>query len=115
MSLPYDPLSADIRTDATISATTYIVTAFDDAGATPVETPFQNSNGSWRGRHIVAGERTATMTIEVTNAAQATPVAGVTFDYAGQTWVIKQASRAKGGGGTAASINLTLGWVSAAS
>lgn len=112
--MAYDPLTADSTEDVTISANTYKVTAFTDNGAAAVETNFQNSDGSWYGRRIVSGERTATMTIEVAAAATTTPAQFATFDFRGQTWVIKQVGRGVSSSGPG-SLNLTLGWVSVAS
>lgn len=109
----YDPLSADVTVDVTISTVDYIVTAFTDNGAAAVEVNFQTSAGEWRGRRMATGERTATMTIETEDAAQATPAQFATFDYSGQTWVIKNSPRSTSSTG-AGSISLTLGWVSAA-
>lgn len=111
MSTPYDPLTSDFPVDATIGAVTYIVTDFADNGAAAVETNFSNSNGSWRGRRLVSGERTANMTIEVTNAAQVTPAQGATFSYRSSTWVIKTVGRQVQSVGPA-TMPLTLGWVS---
>jgi hypothetical protein len=111
MSLPYDPTSADIRADATISTVARIVTNFARSDST-VKTTFQNSNGSFRGRHLVQGEETATMTIEIKDSSEVLPGPGVTFSYDGSTWAIKSVSKTKGGGGTAGSYTLELGWVS---
>lgn len=113
MATSYDPLTSAFTVDATIGADSYIVTAFNDAGASPAETNFSNSNGSWRNRRIVKGERTASMTIECENAAQVAPEELTEFDYQGQTWVIKQVAKAISSTAPAA-WTLTLGWVSVA-
>ena len=109
----YDPLSADVTTDVTIGSVTYIVTAFTDNGAAAVETNFQDSDGTWRGRRIASGERTASMTIEVEDLAQATPAQFAVFEYRGQDWVIKTVGRASSSTGPA-TIPLSLGWVAVA-
>lgn len=107
----YDPLTADVTTDVTIDGTTYIVTDFNDNGATAVGPDFQNSDGSHRGERRVSGPRDASMTIEITNAAADTPAQFETFTYRGNIWVIFQAPRAVSstGPGTHA---LSLRWVS---
>ena len=110
--MAYDPLSSDVLVDVTIGGTTYIVKAFTDNGEASVETTFTDSDGSWRGRRLTDGERTATMTIERTNAAQAAPAREATCSYRGNDWVIKQISiNAASAGPT--TFSLTLGWVSA--
>lgn len=111
--MSYDPLSADVTVDVTIGAVTYVVTDFNDSGATAVGPDFQNSDGSYRGCRRVAGPREASMTIEVGNAAQAAPAQFATFDYADQTWVIFQVGKASSSTGPA-TRSLSLRWVSAA-
>lgn len=110
--MAYDPLSADILADVTISATTYIVKAFNDAGASANEVTYTTSSGAWRGRRFTAGERTATMTIERANAAQAAPTQDTVFSYRGNDWVIKQVG-VTASSDAATTFDLTLGWVSA--
>ena len=109
----YDPLTSAFTVDATIGADSYIVTAFNDAGAAAVEVNFSTSAGAWRGRRIESGERTATMSIECENAAQVAPAQFATFDYEGQTWVIKNVAKATSSTAPAA-WSLNLGWVEAA-
>lgn len=111
--MSYDPLSSDVTTDVTIGAVTYIVTDFNDSGATAVGPDFQNSNGSYRGARRVAGPRDASMTIEVTNNAQAAPAQFATFNYEGDTWVIFQVGKAISSTGPA-TRTLNLRWVSVA-
>ncbi len=108
--MSYDPLSAAFTVDATITSVTYIVTAFNDAGNAAVEVNFSTSAGAWRGRRIAAGERTASMTIECENAAEAAPAQFATFPYEGQTWVIKNVAKATSST-SAAAWTLALGWV----
>jgi hypothetical protein len=109
----YDPLSADILVDVTIGATSYIVKAFTDAGDGASEVTFTTSAGAWRGRRIVKGERTGTMTIERTNAAQSAPAQLAVFTYRGQQWVIKQVA-ASAASESPSTFELTLGWVAIA-
>jgi hypothetical protein len=111
--MSYDPLSSAFPVDVTISAQAYIVTAFSDAGNSAVEVNFQTSAGAWRGRRLAAGERTASMTIECENAAEANPAQFATFNYQGETWVIKQVAKAISSTAPGA-WTLTLGWVSVA-
>ncbi len=110
----YDPGSADVLADVTINANTYSVTAFNDNGASSNDVNFQNSNGSWKGRYGSSGEHTASMTIEISAAAEVTPTQYQTFDYRGSTWVIKQVGRSASST-SPGQLSLTLGWVSAAS
>jgi len=106
----YDPLASAITVDVTIASEVYIVTAFNDNGAGASETSFQTSAGEWRGRRLATGERTASMTIECEDAAQAAPAQFATCPYSGQTWVIKQVAKALSSTAPAA-WTLTLGWV----
>jgi hypothetical protein len=110
--MSYDPLSSAFTVDVTIATVVYIVTAFNDAGASAVEVNFQTSAGAWRGRRLAAGERTASMTIECENAAEVAPAQFATFPYEGQTWVIKNVAKATGSTSPAA-WTLSLGWVAA--
>ena len=111
--MSYDPLSADILVDATIGAGTYIVKSFTDSGDGPTEVTFTTSAGAWRGRRIVKGERTGTMTIERTNAAQVVPAQFAVFTYRGEQWVIKQVA-ASASSESPSTFDLTLGWVAIA-
>lgn len=90
----YDPLGADKTVDADIGDESYIVTDFNDSGATAVGPDFQNSDGSYRGARRVKGPREASMTIEIENAAQPTPEQFAEFEYRNFDWVIFQAPRA---------------------
>jgi len=108
--MSYDPLSADVTTDITIGAVTYVVTDFNDPGATAVGPDFQNSDGSYRGCRRVTGPRDASITIEVGNAAQAAPSQFATTEYAGQDWVVFQVGKASSSTGPA-TRSLTLRWV----
>lgn len=112
--MSYDPLTSAFTTDATIGLDDYIVTAFNDSGAAAVEVNFSTSTGAWRGRRMAAGERTASMTIECENAAQAAPAQFAVFEYAGQDWVIKNVAKATSSTAPAA-WTLNLGWVAVAS
>lgn len=107
----YDPLTSEVTTDATISAVTYIVTDFNDSGATAVGPDFQNSDGSYRNARRVSGPRDASMTIEVENAAEAAITQFTTFSYKGSTWCIFQVGKASSSTG-AATIPLSLRHVS---
>lgn len=109
----YDPTSSDYTTDVTIGAVTYIVTDFNDSGATAVGPDFQNSDGSYRGMRRVSGPRDASMTIEVGSNAEVAPAQMATFDYEGSTWVITQVGKAISSTGPA-TRSLSLRWVSAA-
>lgn len=90
----YDPLTADVTTDVTIGAVTYIVTAFSDNGAAAVGPDFSNSDGGYRGCRKTSGPREASMTIEITNNAQAAPTQFATFTYEGVSWVILTVAKA---------------------
>lgn len=103
----YDPITADVTVDATIGAVTYIVTAFTDNGASSVGPDFSASDGSYRNTRQVSGPREASMTIEVENAAEATPTQYATLTYKGINWFIKTVGRASSSTG-AATIPLTL-------
>lgn len=105
----YDPLAADVTTDVTIGAVTYVVTDFNDSGDTAVGPDFQKSDGSYRGCRRASGPRDASMIIEVGNAAQAAPAQFTEFDYAGQTWVIFQVGKATSSTGPA-TRSLSLRW-----
>lgn len=109
--MSYDPLTSDVTTDVTIGGVTYIVTDFNDSGAAAVGPDFQNSNGSYRGARRVAGPRDATMTIEVTNNAQAAPAQFAAVVYEGANWIIFQVGKAISSTGPA-TRSLTLRWVS---
>lgn len=111
--MAYDPLSADVTEDVTIGAVTYIVTEFSDSGASAVGPDFQTSTGAYRGTRKESGPREASMTVEITNAAQATPAQFATFDFRDQTWVIFQVGRSVSSTGPG-TMPLTLRWVSAA-
>ena len=108
----YDPLSADVTEDVTIGGVTYIVTEFSDSGASAVGPDFQDSEGGYRGTRKVSGPRDASMTIEITNAAQVTPTQFAAFNYRGQTWVIFQVGRSVSSTGPG-TYPLSLRWVSA--
>lgn len=107
----YDPLTADVTSNVTIDSVEYIVTDFNDSGATAVGPDFQDTTGAYRGCRRVTGPRDASMTIEVTNAAQAVPAQFETLEYAGQDWVIFQVGKTKSSTGPA-TIPLSLRWVS---
>lgn len=109
----YDPSTADVTEDVTISATTYTVINFTDNGAAAVEVNYQSSAGEWAGRRMATGERTASMTLEVLAASVVSPAQFATFNFRGQTWVIKQVGRSVSSTG-AGQITLSLGWVSVA-
>ncbi len=103
----YDPLASDVTVDVTISGADFIVTAFSDNGAGAVGADFQNSDGSYRGQRKVTGPREASMTIEVTNAAQASPAQFDDFTYRSITWIIQTVSRSVSSTGPA-TITLAL-------
>jgi hypothetical protein len=107
----YDPLTSEVTTDATINSVVYIVTDFNDPGATAVGPDFQNSDGSYRNARRVTGPRDASMTIEVENAAETGITQFVTFSYKGSTWSVFQVGKAMSSTG-AATIPLSLRWVS---
>jgi hypothetical protein len=111
--MSYDPTTADFTTDVTIGSVTYVVTDFNDSGATAVGPDFQNSNGSYRGCRRVAGPRDASMTIEVGSNTQVPPAQFATFNYEGQTWVIFQVGKAISSTGPG-TLALSLRWVSLA-
>jgi len=111
--MAYDPLTADLLADVTINSTAYIVKAFTDSGAAANEVTYTDSGNNWRGRYIAAGERTGTMTIERTNAAQAAPAQFQVFEYKGQDWVIKQVGVTPSSSAPS-QFDLTLGWVAVA-
>lgn len=96
MSLTYDPLASKFTVEAVISSLNYIVTAFNDSGASAVGPDFSNSDGSYRGARRVKGPREASMTIEIENAAQAIPAQFTTFSYESKNWVIFQPAKAVG-------------------
>ncbi len=108
----YDPLTADVTTDVTINSVVYVVTDFNDSGATAVGPDFQNSDGSYRGCRRVDGPRDASMTIEVGNNSQAVPPQFGTCVYEAQNWVIFQVGKAISSTGPA-TRSLSLRWVSA--
>lgn len=110
----YNPLSAAVTTDVTIGGVTYIVTDFNDSGATAVGPDLQKSDGSHRGERRVPGPRDASMTIEIADASEAAPAQFATFAYDGSNWVIFQVGKATNSTGPA-TRSLSLRWVSAVS
>lgn len=110
----YDPTTADVTTDVTIGAVTYVVTDFNDPGATAVGPDFQNSDGGYRGCRRTTGPRDATMTIEVGSNAQVAPTQFAELEYEGQDWVIFQVGKAISSTGPA-TRSLSLRWVGVAS
>lgn len=111
--MPLDPLTSAVTTDVTIGAVTYIVTDFNDPGATAVGPDFQNSDGSYRGLRRATGPRDASMTIEVGNAAQVAPAQFAEFEYEGSNWYILQVGKAMSSTGPA-TRSLSLRWKNAA-
>ena len=89
----YDPTTSAVTTDVTIGAVVYIVTDFNDGGASAVGPDFQNSDGSYRGCRRADGPRDGSMTIERETEAEAVPAQFATFTYKGSTWVIFQVAQ----------------------
>ena len=107
--MPYDPLTSLVTTDVTIGAVVYIVTEFNDPGASAVGPDFQNSDGSYRGMRKVAGARDATMTIEAESAAEVQPAQFAVVPYKGNDYVILQCGKSLSSNG-AATYSLSLRW-----
>lgn len=105
--MSYDPTGAEILEDADIGSDSYIVTAYNDSGASSVGPDFSNSDGSYRGTSQRKGPRPGTMTIECEDANQAAPAQFETFTYKGVGWVILQVAEAQGSTAPA-SWSLTL-------
>lgn len=107
----YDPTAAAVTVDATITVNSvdinYIVTAFNDSGASPVGPDLSASDGSYRGARRVKGAREASMTIEIENGVQPIPPQFTEFEYDDHNWVIFQPAKAVSSTG-AGSYTLSL-------
>lgn len=107
MPLTYDPTSSDFTVDVEIDGESYIVTAFNDSGATPVGPDFSQSNGGYRGARREKGPREASMTIEVSYAGQPKPKQFTSFEYESKDWALFQVAKAKSSTSPSA-LTLTL-------